>query len=65
MQMDTHEYFSRKRAAIQKEGFQIRAAISSQMDVLTAPCSGERIFKLPNPMYDKFNHPIESADQPE
>lgn len=62
MQMDTHEYFSRQRGVIQKEGFRITAVISGHMDALTGPSLGKRIFKLPNPMYYKFDDHIESAN---
>ena len=62
MQMNTHEYFSRQRGVIQKEGFRITAVISGHMDALTGPSLGKRIFKLPNPMYYKFDDHIESAN---
>ena len=61
MQMEGHEYFSRQRGMIQKEGFRITAVISSGMDALTGPCLGKRIFKLPNPIYYQFDYHIEIA----
>ncbi|KAF6153456.1 hypothetical protein GIB67_027323 [Kingdonia uniflora] len=50
MQMETSVYFSKKRMELQGLGFRIIAVISSQMDALTGPCSGIRLFKLPNPI---------------
>ncbi|CAN1257141.1 Uncharacterized protein At2g39920 [Linum perenne] len=51
MKLPTIEYFSRRRLALETEGFRITAIISRQMDALTGPCPGSRIFKLPNPEY--------------
>lgn len=48
MQMNTHEYFSKRRTAMQEEDFRIAGVISSRMDALTGPYLGKRIFKLPN-----------------
>ncbi|CAA2934577.1 Hypothetical predicted protein [Olea europaea subsp. europaea] len=50
-QMDS-QHFSRHRTKLQKEGFRITALISSQMDAARGPCIGERIFKLPTPMFN-------------
>ncbi|XWS65894.1 hypothetical protein CRYUN_Cryun05aG0152900 [Craigia yunnanensis] len=60
MEMDTCEYFSRRRAAMKKEGTQIISVISSQMDSLTGTFLGRRVFKLPNPLYYNFENHIES-----
>ncbi|CAL5363755.1 unnamed protein product [Camellia sinensis] len=43
MQMDSREYFSRLRNSLQKQSCRITAVISSQMDALTGPYSGNRI----------------------
>ncbi|KAJ8770159.1 hypothetical protein K2173_011494 [Erythroxylum novogranatense] len=51
MHMGSNGYFHRRREVLQKEGFRISCIISSQMDALTGPTLGERIFKLPNPAY--------------
>ncbi|KAL2558073.1 Uncharacterized protein Fot_02832 [Forsythia ovata] len=51
-QMDSQQHFSKQRTALQKEGFQIIATISSQMDAVRGPCLGERVFKLPTPMFN-------------
>lgn len=48
---DSREYFSRRRAALQKQGFRIAGTISSRYDALTGPYSAGLIFKLPNPIY--------------
>ncbi|GLT93005.1 hypothetical protein SLE2022_108130 [Rubroshorea leprosula] len=60
MQMDTNEYFSRRRAVLQKEGFNVIGVISSHMDALTGSYLGKRIFKLPNPIYFKFENQMEA-----
>ncbi|XWS56669.1 hypothetical protein CRYUN_Cryun09bG0105600 [Craigia yunnanensis] len=60
MEMDTWEYFSRRSAAMKKEGTQIISVISSQMDALTGSFLGRRVFKLPNPLYFNFVNLIES-----
>ncbi|PON87185.1 Acid phosphatase, class B-like [Trema orientale] len=54
LHMDAYEYFSRRRAALTKEGFHIAATISSHYDALTGPNSGKLIFKLPNPIHYDF-----------
>lgn len=51
MQMDYEEFLSSQRTMLQREGFRIKAVISSQMDALRGPCLGDRIFKLPNPIF--------------
>ncbi|XVE52559.1 hypothetical protein DITRI_Ditri02bG0131500 [Diplodiscus trichospermus] len=60
MEMDTREYFSRQREAMKKQDTQIISVISSQMDALTGPFLGRRVFKLPNPSYYNFEYHIES-----
>ncbi|XP_022746943.1 uncharacterized protein At2g39920-like isoform X2 [Durio zibethinus] len=60
MEMDTREYFSRRRAAMKKENIEIIGVISSQMDALTGSSLGRRVFKLPNPLYYNFENQIES-----
>uniref|UniRef100_A0A5B6YGZ6 Acid phosphatase 1 n=1 Tax=Davidia involucrata TaxID=16924 RepID=A0A5B6YGZ6_DAVIN len=62
MQMDSREYFSRRRTEMQKEGIRIMSVVSSQMDALSGPCLGKRIFKLPNPFYYNIDGYIESTD---
>ncbi|KAA8534115.1 hypothetical protein F0562_031692 [Nyssa sinensis] len=64
MQMDSREYFSRRRTEMQNAGFRIRSVVSSQMDALSGPCLGKRIFKLPNPFYYNIEDYIESRDTP-
>ncbi|XP_048446568.1 uncharacterized protein At2g39920 [Pyrus x bretschneideri] len=59
LRMESHDYFSKRRDAMQREGFRVIASISSHMDALRSPFSGERIFKLPNPIYYNFSHQIE------
>ncbi|XP_059666369.1 uncharacterized protein At2g39920 [Cornus florida] len=59
MQMDTFEYFSRRRTELQKEGFRVMTVFSSQMDALTGPCLGKRVFKIPNPIYYNVEHRVE------
>ncbi|KAG8644962.1 uncharacterized protein At2g39920 [Manihot esculenta] len=60
MEMDSREYILRRRMIMQKKGFRVSGVISSQMDVFTGPFSGQRIFKLPNPMcYFLDHHPME------
>ncbi|KAJ7964034.1 Acid phosphatase-like protein [Quillaja saponaria] len=62
--INTHEYFHRQRAIIQRDGFCIKAVISSHMDALTLPGSGVKNFKLPDPVSDKFEHQTKSySDQ--
>ncbi|XVE99700.1 hypothetical protein REPUB_Repub03eG0223000 [Reevesia pubescens] len=60
MELDNVEYFSRRRAAMKKEGTEIISVISSQMDALTGSSLGRRVFKLPNPLYYNFENHIES-----
>lgn len=61
MQMDTREYFSRRIEDLQKQGFNIICSISPRMDALTGLYSGKRIFKLPNPVFFKFQNQIQSC----
>ncbi|KAK3024648.1 hypothetical protein RJ639_044264 [Escallonia herrerae] len=61
MQLSTREYLSRRRIAIQEEGFRIASVISSQMEALTGPSLGKRIFKLPNPIYYDVEYHNEST----
>ncbi|CAK9173600.1 unnamed protein product [Ilex paraguariensis] len=65
MPMDSCEYFTRRRGVMQSEGFHITAVISSQMDALTGPYLGKRIFKFPNPIYYNTGHPMESRNLPQ
>ncbi|GFP86309.1 uncharacterized protein at2g39920 [Phtheirospermum japonicum] len=51
MQVDFQEFLSRQRIIMQRDGSRIIAVISSQMDALRGPCLGDRIFKLPSPMF--------------
>ncbi|KAG5557908.1 hypothetical protein RHGRI_007976 [Rhododendron griersonianum] len=58
LQMDSSEHLSRLRNTLQKQGFRIKAVISSQMDAFTGPHSGKRMFKLPSLIYhntDNYN----------
>lgn len=49
MKMDTRDYFSRRKTAIETEGYQIRAVISSHMDALGGGAFIKtQNFKLPN-----------------
>ncbi|KAG6734975.1 hypothetical protein I3842_01G296800 [Carya illinoinensis] len=54
LQMDTCQYFSTRRALMQRDGIRITGVISSRMDALTGPYLGKRIFKLPNALYYNF-----------
>ncbi|KGN50630.1 uncharacterized protein At2g39920 [Cucumis sativus] len=54
MQINHPVYFSRQQAALQSEGFSVIGVISSHMDALSALSVGTRIYKLPNPMYFKY-----------
>lgn len=65
MQMDSREYFFRRRAELQKQGFRIIGLISTQMDAITGPYLGRHIFKLPNPIYYNFEHHKDSTNLPE
>ncbi|XP_062154605.1 uncharacterized protein At2g39920 isoform X2 [Alnus glutinosa] len=56
--VDSCEYFSRRRAGMQKDGFIIAGVISSRMDALTGPYLGKRIFKLPNAVYYNLDRQI-------
>ncbi|KAK2983250.1 hypothetical protein RJ640_023370 [Escallonia rubra] len=62
MQLSTREYLSRRRIAIQEEGFRIASVIGSQMEALTGPSLGKRIFKLPNPIYYDVEYHNESTE---
>lgn len=48
--MDTRDYFSKRKKAIQEEGYNIRAVISSRMDALVDTFMRTQNFKLPNPL---------------
>lgn len=50
MKMDTREYFSKQKTAIQSEGYHIQAVISSHMDALVGTFIRTQNFKLPNPL---------------
>ncbi|KAK7379340.1 hypothetical protein VNO80_04798 [Phaseolus coccineus] len=54
-----YEYFCGQRNVVRKKGFRIKSIISSHMDAVTIPESGERNFLLPDPLCDKFEKPIE------
>ncbi|KAF9674641.1 hypothetical protein SADUNF_Sadunf10G0148000 [Salix dunnii] len=56
IEIDSREYFSRRMVAMQKAGFRISGVISSQMDALTSASLGQRVFKLPNPVYYNLKH---------
>ncbi|KAH6827192.1 hypothetical protein C2S53_000712 [Perilla frutescens var. hirtella] len=56
MKIDYEEFLSKQRSMLQRDGFRIKAVISSQMDTLRGPCLGDRIFKLPYPI---FRHGME------
>ncbi|GLT31429.1 hypothetical protein SLA2020_061650 [Shorea laevis] len=60
MQMVTNEYFSRRRAVLQKEGLNIIGVISSRMDFFTGSNLGKHVFKLPSPIYYKLENEIET-----
>ncbi|KAL5568931.1 hypothetical protein UlMin_025506 [Ulmus minor] len=64
LHMNSQEYFSGRRAALQKEGFRVTGTISSHYDALTGPYSGKLIFKLPNPIYYNSENPNENKDTP-
>ncbi|XP_061998215.1 uncharacterized protein At2g39920 isoform X1 [Rosa rugosa] len=64
LHMDSSDYFSKRRAAMQREGFRIIGIISSHMDALRGPFLGRRIFKLPNPIYNNFEYQIEDIHTP-
>nr|GEY46865.1 putative acid phosphatase, class B-like protein [Tanacetum cinerariifolium] len=50
MKLDTREYFSKQKTAIQAESYHIRAVISSHMDALVGTFIRTQNFKLPNPL---------------
>lgn len=60
MHIDYEEFISRQRSMLQNEGFRIKAVISSQMDTLRGPCLGDRVVKLPNPI---FRHAMEGRGE--
>ncbi|PKI39610.1 uncharacterized protein At2g39920 [Punica granatum] len=60
-QMDSREYFHRKREVLHDTGYRIKGTISSQLDALTGPGSGERVFKIPNPMHQSLFYPFDGA----
>ncbi|KAK2637316.1 hypothetical protein Ddye_032108 [Dipteronia dyeriana] len=62
MQMDSREYLSRRWTIMQKDGFRTTGLISSRMDALTSQSLGKRVFKIPNPIYYKFEHHTESRN---
>ncbi|KAL0003278.1 hypothetical protein SO802_017059 [Lithocarpus litseifolius] len=62
--MDSCDYFSRRRAVMQKDGFRITGVISSHFDALTGPYLGKNVFKLPKAIYYDFEHQIESTYRP-
>ncbi|KAL9255703.1 hypothetical protein AKJ16_DCAP10412 [Drosera capensis] len=51
MGMNNQEYFSRRREALEREGFRIAGVISSEMDALIGKSVGERVFKLPRTLF--------------
>lgn len=51
MEMETWEYFCRRRTAMREEGTQIISVISSQLDAITGSSLGKRVFKLPKPLH--------------
>ncbi|KAI9157551.1 hypothetical protein LWI28_024276 [Acer negundo] len=62
MQMDSREYLSRRMTIMHEDGFRITGLISSRMDALTGQSLGKRFFKIPNPIYYKFEHHTESRN---
>ncbi|KAL5733103.1 hypothetical protein ACOSQ2_032795 [Xanthoceras sorbifolium] len=62
MQMDTREYLSRRRTMMQRDGFRIIGLISSRMDALTGQSLAKRLFKIPKPVYYKFEHHTETRN---
>lgn len=62
MQKNTREFFSQRREVMQKEGFRIKGIISSQINALTGPYLGKRVFKLPNPFYYSFENYIKTTN---
>ena len=61
--MDSYEYFSRRRAALMKEGFRIGGTISSNYDALIGPYFGKLVFKLPNPIFHNDLNPDKYTDR--
>lgn len=55
LQIDSRTYFSRRREALEKDGFRIAGVISSHIDALTGPFSGKLILKIPNPICYKYS----------
>lgn len=55
LQIDSRTYFSRRREALEKDGFRIAGVISSHMDALTGPFLGKLIFKIPNPICYQYS----------
>lgn len=56
MEMETREYFFRRRSEMKEQGNEIKSVISSQMDALMGLSLGIRLFKLPNPLYYNFEN---------
>ncbi|KAL8192936.1 hypothetical protein R6Q57_027384 [Mikania cordata] len=50
MLTDTRDYFLKQKASIESDGYNIRAVISSHMDMLVGPFVKTQNFKLPNPL---------------
>ncbi|KAL3820160.1 hypothetical protein ACJIZ3_006065 [Penstemon smallii] len=63
MEMDFQQFLSRQRSTLEREGFRVIASISSQMDALRGPSLGNRIFKLPNPVFMHSSVEIENQLQ--
>ncbi|XP_050210991.1 uncharacterized protein At2g39920 [Mercurialis annua] len=57
LEMNIHEYFTKRRTAILTEGFRVTGVISSRMDALIGQSPGQRRFKLPNPIF-YYLHPF-------
>ncbi|WCJ39703.1 HAD superfamily subfamily IIIB acid phosphatase [Euphorbia peplus] len=49
--MSAQEFKSSARTKLEKEGYRIVGNIGDQWSDLVLPSSGDRVFKLPNPMY--------------
>lgn len=64
-QIDYEEYLSRQRRRLQRDGFRVKAVISSRMDALRGPCLGDRIFKLPHPIfsYSMEDHGLHQSEE--
>ncbi|KVI09851.1 uncharacterized protein At2g39920-like [Cynara cardunculus var. scolymus] len=63
MKMDTRNYFSSQKMAIQAEGYHIKAVISSQMDALIGSIMKTQNFKIPNPLPISPTESIKSTEQ--